>query len=805
VRVWTAFDNVRLDAKFGLRQLGRSPLTTFVSVLTLAIGIGVNTAVFSLVYAALLRPLPYPAAERLVWVAPYDDHFRQDTWASRADYLIWRQHDRLFDAMAAYGTQDLTLLTAAEASQERVASVAGDFWTITGARPALGRLFSEPDAQGLVLSYALFERRFGGRASVIGETADVGGALFTITGVLPRDFRMRFPQQVGPGDVARDVDAFIPLPPGIETPGMPIPRGPRPAPPWVSVVGVLRPGVPIERARGEMQALHQRLQRDHPRPAMLQRSLRVLPLTDKLVENGRLILFVLSGAVVFVLLIATANVANLLLAQASTRTREIAIRAAVGARRGRLLAQFLVESLLLALLAGTAGVFVASAAIPILVALAPPALPGIADTSVDGTVLLFTLLVSLATGVLFAWAPVIETWRVSHAGLLGDGARTATRRGTRIDGLLIGVEIALAVVLLAGAGLMMKSLWRLHDYPRGFAPERSYTMRVALSGPRYEAFEQKLAYIDALLGRLEDTPGVEAAGISASTYHLPISIEGRRSAPDEAPLVAVRMVSPDYLRAMGVSLLRGRWPTGEDEFDAMVVNETFARTMAPDADPIGKSIGGSFVSGTIAGIVADFPYSRLDGPPGAELYYPFQRAPATRSIVVAIRMPQSTAPVVRQLVSDLDRTQPVYEFRPLEQSLAESIAPRRFNTLLLATFAASALILALAGTFGVVARTVARRTREIGVRIALGARPPEVVRMIVRRAMIWALGGIAVGVPAAIAIGRTMRGLLYGVEPADLTTIALASGGLAVSALAASWLPARRAARVDPMIALREE
>lgn len=349
-------EGVVMDARYGLRQLRRSPLTTTIAVATLAVGIGLNTAVFSLVHAILLRSPPYPEASRLVWVTPFDEHFRQDTWASRADYVIWKQQTLVFDAMTAYGTQDLAFEGGPQATQERVASVGGDFWAITGAQPALGRLFAETEQQSMVISHELFERRFSAKASVIGESVIVSGYPFTLAGALPREFRVTFPQQTGPGDDRRELDAFISLPRGHETPGSPIPRTERPAPPWVSVVARLRAGIPVERANAEMTVVHARLEREYPRPPMLQRSMRVLPLGDKLVEHARLALLVVSGSVVFVLLIAVANVANLLLAQASTRARETAIRVAVGAGRARLITQMLIESLLLALIGGAVGV-----------------------------------------------------------------------------------------------------------------------------------------------------------------------------------------------------------------------------------------------------------------------------------------------------------------------------------------------------------------------------------------------------------------------------------------------------------------
>jgi putative ABC transport system permease protein len=794
------------DGRFALRQLARSPLVAAVAILTLAIGIGLNTAVFTLVNAVLLRPLPYPHPERLVWIAPYDELHKQQTFASRGDYLVWRQQTRVFEKMAAYGTRDLNLIAGGEPSQERIASIGGDFWEITGAQPILGRLPAEDDEQGVVLSYGLFQRRFGGLPAIVGQGVEIGGSAFTVVGVLPATFRVTFPQQTAPGDELRDLDAFITLPHGQQRPGTEIKSPNRPAPYWVRVVAKLAPEIPVSRALLEMQSVHAQLERDYPRPPALQRSIHVVLLHDKLTEGARFSLVVLQGAVGFVLLIAVANVANLLLAQASLRTRETAVRAALGAGHGRLMLQFLVESVVLALVAGAAAVVVAYTAVPLLVSLAPFSLTGIADITVDARVLVFTFCISIATAVLFAWAPVFETSRVSLLSTLGGTTPAATAGSVRTQGLLISVEVALAVLLLTGAGLMIKSLWQLQMYPEGFSPRGTYTMRVPLSGPRYEDLGQKHAYVNELLQRLENAPDVEAAGIASVTYNIPVEVSGvGRGKADSPPVVAVRMVSPAYLRAMGVSLVRGRWPTAADAHESVVVNETFARNVIPDGDPIGRAIGGSFLSGTIVGIAHDFASTRLDGEARAELYYPWNRSPATQSVVVAVRTSEPAIPAVRRLVETIDLTQPVYRVQTLEQSLSESIAPRRFNILVLELYAGAAAIMALVGTFGVVARSVSRRTRESAVRIAVGARPATVVSMIVREAMTYVLLGVGVGVAGTFGAGRLMRGMLYGVDPHDPPTILVIAVGLAAAALVACYLPAAKAARVDPVIALRQE
>ena len=801
------FDSLVMDARFALRQLGRTPLVGVVAVLTLAIGIGFNTAVFSLVHAVLLRPLPYPHAERLTWISPYEAYWAQDTWGPRSHYRFYRQQTHLFERMTAYGTQDLSVVAGDEASQERVASIEGDYWALTGARPALGRLFGDDDQQALVLSHGLFQRRFGGDASIIGRSLEVGGASFTVVGVLPETYRVVFPQQTAPGDELRELDAFIALTRGQEAPGQPIVAVGRPAPPWIRMVGRLRADVGLARARSELQAVHAGLERDFPRHPWLKRTLRIMPMQEKLAEPVRASLLVLQGAVGLVLLIAIANVANLLLAHAAQRVREAAIRTALGAGRGRLVRQFLVESIVLALLAGTAGVLVAYLAVPLLVRLAPFTVTSVADLTVDAPVLGFSLLLTLSTAFLFAWAPIVETARGDPSTTLGGTTPSATAQGTRAQGLLISLEVALAVVLLTAAGLMLKSLWRLQDYGPGFSPEGTYTMRIPLSGPRYEQdLGPKYAYITELLQKLEQTSGVEAAGVAGSTYNIPFTAGGvDRGAPAAQQMVAIRMVSPAYLRAMGVSLVRGRWPASSEALDAVIVNETFVRRLMPNSDPIGQPISGSFLSGTIVGVAHDVVGASLDADARAELYYPWQRSPSTRSIEVAVRMPEVMVPVVRSLVEGLDRTQPVYQFQSLEQALAESIAPRRFNMFLLQIYAGAAALLALVGTFGVVSRTVSRRTRETAVRIAIGARPAAVVLMIIRQAMVYVLLGIGAGVAAALGAGQVMRGLLHGIEPHDPSTLAAVAAGLTAAALAACALPALRAARVDPVVALRQD
>lgn len=468
VRRMRLFEELWQDVRYGLRMLRRNPGFTAVVILTLALGIGMNTAVFSALNSVLLRSLPYPDAERLVWVANHDNYFRQDTWGSRADYVLWREQAHSFESMAAYGNQDLALVAADRASQERIASVTGDFWSMTGARPAFGRLFSQGEADTIVLSYRLFERRFGADSQVIGKSVTLNGHAFTIAGVLSEGFRFLFPQQWVSGDERREIDAYISIPDAVETPGQGVAQKRGPAPFWVSVVGKLRPNVPIEQARAEMETIHVRIAQEYPTP-LRNRSLRFIPLKEKLVGSARTALLVLLAAVGFVLLIASVNIANLLLARASVRQREIAIRAALGAGRMRVIRQLLVESVLLALLGGMAGLLLSRWCLAIMVRLGSEAVPRLGETQTDGWVLLFTLGVSLSTGLLFGLGPAISLGRTNLQDALKVDARTssAAARGLRGRGWLVAVQLALAIVLLTGAGLMLKSFWRMNGCRSG--------------------------------------------------------------------------------------------------------------------------------------------------------------------------------------------------------------------------------------------------------------------------------------------------------------------------------------------------
>ena len=808
------------DLRYASRVLRRNLAFTAAIVLTLALGIGMNTAMFSVVNAVLLQPLPYPSPERLIYLAngeptcgPYD------CMVSRADYVLWKAQAHSFEKMAAYGNEDVALVDADNSDTERIASITDDFWNIAGAKPALGHLFEPKEPNTLVLTWALFEHRFSSNPAVVGKTVIVDGHPFTIVGVLPKDFRFLFPQELSTGDELRDIDAFIPLPAAYEVPGDPIEANPKlgPMPVWVRVVGRLKPNVTFNQAKAEMQGIFERIVRSYPKGFIHMyreetiRYFRFMLLTKRLVGGSRFALMVLFGAVVFVLLIATSNIANLLLARSSTRQRELAIRTSLGAGRMRIVRQFLTESILLALLGGIAGLLLARSALILIIWIGSQAIPRIAETKIDGWVLAFALAISLATGVLFGLAPVSSFWHRNPDEVLNVRATSASGSPFRLRGLLVSLELAMAIVLLSAAGLMLRSFWRMNDYPPGLAPDKILVMKISLSGgPYFKNWPQQDAYLNELSRLIGSVPGVQAFGIDCGALNQSIDVEGVSSgSPNEQPAAALRAVSLGYFRVMGVPLTQGHWPTEQETFDVVLVNQSLAwKTVGRGREIVGRHLRGSFLNATIAGVVTDFRDWQLDEPPEPQVYMAYQRAPVVNTVRVVVRTsidPKYVESAIRKLVSGIDRNVPVYQLQTLQQALFDSIAPRRFNMFLLETFAGTALLLALVGVYGVIAYSVVQRTREIGIRMALGAEHDQIVGMVVRQGMRMALAGIAVGMLAALALTRLMASMLYDVKSSDPATFFTVALVLALTALVACFLPALKAARVDPMVALRYE
>ena len=800
IPVW--LDQLAQDMRYGLRILRRSPGFSAVVILTLALGIGLTTAVFSVVNAVLVRPLSYPHPERLVWIATYDERF-SDEVVVVPDLVAWREHAAAFDQIVGEYPNGERIDVDGEAVQARIVAVTDGFWELTGARFAAGGP-PGPNRDGVVLTQAFFDRWFHGDSRIIGRPVTVEGRANVVTGVLAAGFQPQLPR----GSLWSAID---PGPIDFYRAEVVGPSNPAGGGQLFNAIGRVKDGVSIEQARDELERIRVARRQADPRLSGPPR-LRVASYTDTLVGGARPMLLILLAAVGFVLLIACGNIANLLLARGSARQREMAVRAAVGAGRGRMLRQFFVESAILAAIGGAAGVLAARVAIALVVRLIPYAVPRLAETTIDGRVLAFAATAALATAALFGFAPALALRRTSVHDVLKDGghsARPATG-GLHARRALVAAELALSVVLLVGAGLLVKSFVRLTAWPAGFTPDRVLTMRMQFSGPRYRDARSRIAYADEMLARARTAPGVEAAGVSSNGGgRLMVTVEDMPEVPREQRVRAtVSTASAGYAAAIGMRVVKGRWLTDAEPERAVVINEALERRVFNGQNPMGRRIkffGNGFA--TIVGVVADLRYANLDAAPEPEIFADYAHAPVF-ALTLTLRTagdPAAAAPAIRTLAGGVDRTLPIFDVKPLETTLAESVAPRRFNVALLGTFAASALLLALVGIYGVVAYAVAQRTHEIGVRMALGAERRAVVGMVVRQGMTMAATGIAVGVAAALALTRVIASLLYDVTPTDPATFAAVACALAATALAACVGPAIRAALVDPIVALRCE
>ena len=806
---WTRLEQILQDLRYAVRMLRKNPGFAAVATITLALGIGMNTAVFSVVNAVLIKPLRYPNAERLVWLADYyeREHFKGEI-VSSADFLDWKQQAQSFEKMAAYDYGNMTISINGNADQAMSATVTDDFWAITGAQPSPGRTFAPGERDVVILGRGIFERRLGSDPNIIGKSVTLGGRAVTVVGVMPPGFRFQFPQP-GPSVTATEPTEFEAYEPDDMTPANQI-RGRN----LVNVVARLKPGTSLQQAQAEMEAIQARIARENPQINYDIFTLRVVPLQERIVGNARRALLVLLAAAGFVLLIACANIANLLLARASSRQKEIAVRAALGAGRLRVVWQFLAEGVVLSILGGVMGLLLARWGIALMLRLGPQAVPRLAETSMDGRVLGFSFAVSLLTGLLFGCAPA-SVWspRKLHHILKDGGWASSGSLGLNIRRLLVGGELALALVLLIGAGLMLKSFWRMNARPAGFEPENILVMRISLSGPNYRAMPEQLTYIEQALRRLEAAPGVEAAGIANTPVRSVVEIEGAPPfPPGQGPRTTYNTRSAGYFRAMGMRLVKGRWITDAEPNDVVMVNETFARVVFGASDPIGRRIHiprqHSSPVAAIVGVASDLKTTKLDADAEPEVYVPYRQSIFVGRDDVVVKMagnPLPMASALEELVSGIDRTQPVYHVQILEQALADSISPRRFNLFLLGVFAVVAVLLGAVGIYGVMSYMVTQRTQEIGVRMALGARPGEVLGMVVRQGMLVTAIGMACGLGASLALTRLMGSLLYDVTATDPSTFAVVCLALGAAALVACCAPAIKAARVDPIVALRYE
>jgi predicted permease len=788
--VW--FEQLFQDLRYALRFLRRNTRFTTVVVLTLALGIGMTTAVFSVANTVLLKPLPYPNPERLVWVGYYDASAQRDLLKLQ-DFVNLRAQARSLAGMAAYGYQPAAIATAESANQVTAVYVAGDFWDMVGAQAAAGRLFGAEEPDCLVLSWDLFVRQFGGDPQAIGRPVMMNGHPVQVTGVLPKTFRFQFPMW-WMASRPEPVEAYMSLPP-------PAQRGAQ----TTQAVAALKPGVSLDQARAELETLSQRILEPGSTRASSTR-LRAEPLQEKIASRARRALLVLLAAGAFLLLIASVNVANLLLARATVRQKDIAIRAALGAGRLRVIRQLLVENIVSALAGGIVGLLLARWAIAVLVRISPYAIPRLAETKIDLRVLAFTLGVSILTGILFGSGPAISLWHTNLHDALKQGARSSAGvGGLRTRRLLAAAELSLAIVLVIGAGLMQKSFARMNAHPPGLVPENVAVMRFRFAGAQYRAKPAQEAYFRELLRQMQEAPGVQSAGVStwflSEAPAFPADVTR-----DQTHVIRLNATSPGYLKALGVGLLRGRWLMDNDA-GAALLNESMARQAFGKLDPIGRQLSIPEAV-TIVGILADVKYSKLDAEVTPEVFIEHRQAPYLWGADIAARTAGDAASLARALrkrISAIDPSQPIYDVKTLEQALAESIAPRRFSLFLLSTFAVTALALALIGIYGVIAYSVAQRTREIGVRMALGATSGQAAALVLSEALPVVITGIVVGLGAAWGLTQLMATLLYDVTATDPEVFAAVAITLGITAIAACIGPAIKAAALDPTVALRSE
>ena len=811
VRTGAWLDTLALDLRHGVRMLARSPGFTAVALLALALGIGANTAIFSAVDGVLLRPLPYPDAGRLVLVSR---HFSRSTFPygnlCLADYLDWRAGNRAFEDPAVWNRRRFDLTGTGEPEEVGGAAVTAGFFSALRVRPLLGRVFRAgedgPARERLaVVSESLWRRRFGGNPGIVGQAVDLDGNRATVVGVLPSSFHFPRPDS----EVWTNL-VFAP----------PARRGPF----FYRGLARLKPGVTAAQAQAELDAIAGRIELGDRWTAGL--SFPMQPLREAIVGDARPALLVLFGAVSLVLLIAAVNVANLLLARATARDREMAVRLALGAGRARLVRQLLTESGLLALGGGAAGVAVAALAVALLRAWNPGNLPRIEEVHLDARVLAFTLLISVGTGVLFGLAPALQGSRADLAAASKQGRGSSASAGRRrARAVLVVAEIALSLLLLAGAALLLQSFVRLQRVETGMAapPAEVLTMQISPSAAKYRDDKTSIAFYQRLLERVRHVPGVEAAAVGdslppdregdADTY----VIAGRPLAQGELnPVTSAPTVSADYFRALGIPLLRGR---SFDQLDRQgsppvaILSEGMARRDFAGQDPIGQRLkaSGPELTGSpymeIVGVVGNTKYLGLASPLGAAYYQASaQNGGQKQFLVVRAAVPAAAlAPLLRREVQSIDRDVVAGAAATMEQALADSVAQPRFRTLLLAAFAAVALLLAAIGIYGVIAYSVEQRTHEIGLRMALGAGRAEILRLVVGQGANLALAGIGLGLGAALAGTRALAKLLFGVGATDPLTFVLVPALLAVVALAASFIPARRAAGIDPQQALKNE
>jgi putative ABC transport system permease protein len=794
------------DVRYGLRMLLKNPGFTAVAVIVLALGIGATVAIFSVVNTVLLRPLPYDEPDRLMVLRETKLPQFPEFSVSPGNFLDWQKQNTVFDKLAAIQGAAFNISGDGEPERFRGARISAGLFEMLGVKPAQGRAFlDEEDQPGrnnvVILSQGLWNRRFGGDTNIVGQAITLNATSYTVIGVMPSGFSIP----------DRDTDLWTPV-------AFSAQQAQQHGAHYISVLGRLKPGVTVDQAQTEMSGIAERIAEQYPN-SNAGWNVKISPMLEYDVRDMKSVLLFLLGAVTLVLLIACANVANLLLARATARQKEVAIRTALGASRWRIARQLLTESVLLSLVGGGVGLLLAWWGTGLLLALAPEDLPRVKDVALDNRVLGFTLLVTLLTGLIFGLVPAMQASRPNMNETLKEGGRGSTGGHHRVRSSLVVSEVALALLLLVCAGLMIRSFLRLQQVNPGFNPNNALAIAVSLPGKKYPEGDQQAAFFTQLIEKVQALPGVQAVGVTQSLpiqsdYVLGFNIQGRPpDAPGEDVSTNYYAVSPDYFKAMGIPLLRGRLFTEQDRKDAprvALINETMAKKYFPDEDPIGKHINvtnGPERFREIVGIVSDVKQYGLDQPTTAQTYEPFLQTPFS-GMTLVVRTegnPTSLSAAIRGQVLAVDKDQPVSRIRPLDQIISDSVSKQRFSMTLLGVFAVLALLLAAVGLYGVMSYAVTQRTHEIGIRMALGANARDVLRLIIGHGMKLALIGVAIGLIASLILTRVMASFLFGVSATDPVTFIAISVVLSGVALAACFVPARRALKVDPMVALRYE
>jgi predicted permease len=816
-----------LDLRYGARMLLKNPGITFVVILALALGIGANTAIFSVVNAVLLRPLPYEESDRLVLLNE-TSKVMDEISISYPNFTDWRNQNKVFEKIGVYNRGSYNLTGSGEAERIITGQVSADLFSALRVNAALGRVFTnEEDKPGgdpvVLLSYAFWQRRFGGQASILNQHLTLNGKSYTVIGVMPQGYQ--FP---------RLVEMWVPVG-QLSDQAMWLSRGNHPG---LYGVARLKPGVTLAAARAEMDMIGANLEKQY-NDTNAGNGVGVQPLLDAFVTDIRRPLWVLFAAVGFVLLIACANIANLLLARATARQKEMAIRAAMGAGRLRIARQLLTESVVLGLIGGSLGLLLARWGIELILYISPNAIPRAREIGLDWRVMAFTIGVSFVTGILFGLVPALQAGVVDvHETLKETGRGTSGRHWLRSS--LVVVEVATTLVLLIGAGLMIRSFYRLQKVNPGFSYEHLTSFSVALPEKKYKTNVQQEDFYKRLLENLRGLPGVEAAAAASGLplgnngWQTSFVIDGRPRPPrNQTPLMEACLVTPDYFRAMNIPLKSGRYFTDRDDrsflagkdlskltddekemagLNAVIIDEEFARRYWPNEDAVGKRIKQGFeekpVLLTVLGVVGRVKMEGLSQDSNrVQGYFPFLQIPSSGMTVIVKGPadPNQMVSAIREQVRQIDADQPIYSIRTMDEIRSESVAGERLNLTLLSLFAGIALVLAVVGIYGVMSYSVTQRTHEIGIRMAIGAQPRDVFKMIMAQGMMMALIGVALGLAGAFGLTRLMATMLFGVEPTDPLTFVSIAALLTSVALVACYVPGRRATKVDPVVSLRYE